>query len=508
MTEFNKLTVGIAVMTLIFTAIMSGSPANGEEKNALLKKGDKWAMGAEEDFSHLFDEIAENYTKEINGEAQDFVNYTYNNEGNVGFYYTSEVLDNASGMYKVRSEEAFYIHTYTESTFKFKALPVEGNHTNVTEKDSGMGTEWNGVSTAQKTVKVQMGIDLVVKTITTNYYLQNTMNLDHTNISFFIGAKFIFAGENIPEFLYGNSSYNSEDDSTTYEWMDVSYSNPMLKGKVSMDFNLNLAFDPAVNLFDLPINEGDVWNGTTNVAVSGDIGGIIDIEKPRDVPLDMLQEFYGEVNNYFSEGGINKTISKWSDLFPIYIPNEWLPVDELGDNITIENNRFVLSRNTIPEPLDYSFTTGEKRNVTLPNGTVVETYEIVPSTENEAWESGARDGGYDGGSDAAPVDVRFFVDPETGKSMEAEARYSDQMTGSEVVLTTKPVKVADAEKVLNDKADPDHPEDGGVNTGRTFGFAGSEGGSGGSTPFPGVPLLTAAVFVGSILYLKRRKVRD
>ncbi len=500
-----------AIMT--FMLVMCSISASAEETNEPMNKGDKWAFGAEEDFSELFDEFFNEIQPELDSEVEGFVDYSYGNEGTIGVYYVSEVLDDANNLYKVQSELGIYIHTYAEVVAVFDNIPKEGNHTNVTEGEDEKGhPTWDGAPTAGKTVRAMAGFDIVVKVISTNYYTRDTLSLDHTNITFYVGIENEMAAVNFPEIMYGDSTYNDEDESETYDWMDVRYHDISLGGVISIDLNLNLAFEQAVNMFDLPIKEGDIWNGTTNITASGDLGGTFDIREPMGVPDHITQEFYSTINQRFAEIEIDKIISQWSDLFPVHIPNDWIPVDDLDENITIENNRFVLPETPSPEPVNYSFTTGEKRNVTLPSGTIVEAFEIIPYDEDEHDDDGDDEGDRSRGEDDyeeeeyLPFQVTNFISGEDGRLVKMEAEI-EVLEEAGIELEADPVEPTTAESALDSKADPGDPKSGGVNTDRDIGYPEEKKGDDDGIPGPIATGTLAALCVATVMVMRKGKPR-
>jgi len=513
-------------MGFFLPALLSAPPAagSGSREGPGWQEGDKWAFGDEENFSRVFDDVFRSIEDEIAENASGFVVYAYQKEGVVGFYYESEVVNAADGLYEIRSTAAIYFHVFFAVKLDFTGLPVEGNHSNVREGENDKGQPtWEGVETTPLTVQAEAGLDVVVKSTQINYFTQDGLNLSRMDYSFEVGVEYTIMGKNIPEVRYSEgSTYDEETDTETYDWMYVEYHDASWEGRVSADVNLNMRFTPAVNLFDLPIVEGEVWNGTTDVTVSGDLGGVIDLEEPRGVPADVLQDFYDDVNEGLGEAKIDKTVDRWNDLFPLYIPNDWLPLEDLDENVTVQNNRFVLTESVIADA-EYSFTTGENRTITLDNGTEITVYEIVPydeGDEEEEWdeegdgETGSRNGGgYDNDEDddwddddddvEPPFNVSFFVSPDDGRLMKMEVE-SEPLEEAGVELEAEPVEPVVAETAIGTRADPKEPRKGGTNEFREFALVDTSGGDDDTPGFGLWGVVVAAAVSGNLMRRRKR----
>jgi len=485
---------GFSIPALLAMPVTSGEKVE-------MQKGEKWAFGAEEDFSYVFDEVFNEIKNEIDEEAAGFVDYDYENEGTVGFYYQSEVMDDTEDLYKITSTTAFYFHVFFGGKLDFTRLPVEGNHSNVKEGEDAKGhPTWEGVNTIPLTMKAEAGLDVVARATQTNYFTQDGLNLKKMELSFEFGVEYIIMGKNIPEIHYsGESSYDEETETETYEWMDVTYHDVSWEGKISVDVNFNVDFSPAVNLFDLPIEEGEIWDGTTDITISGDMGGVIDLKKPKGAPPELFEEFYEGVNEGFMAADINKVVTDWGDLFPLYIPNDWLPFEDLDENVRIQGNRFVLQEMEI-EDVEYEFTTGENRTITLDGGDTMKVYEIV-EYEDE-WDSRAGDD-WEEESEGA----KLFVSPDNGRPMKMEVE-SEVLEEAGVEIEAEPVEPVVAEMAIATKANPDKPTEGGTNEGRTFSlvkYSGSEDDEAGY--IPAFTLSTAVLAVGLSGFIFRRRKR-
>jgi len=358
--------------------------------------GDQWAVGTEQDFSELFNAATEEMRAELDNET-DVRSYSFNNEGVIGVYYTSEVVDDANDLFQVDSALGLYAHAYSENSVTLKSMPLPGNYTDVREEYDEETDEWVYVNVpkSDRTITVKAGVDMVTRLSTTMFHQQDALAIERAEMTFSLGAEFEFRGTNLPEEGHGESEYDGESDTETYEWYDFEYRTIAWGGSAEANYKLIIDFDPALNFYDLPITQGEIWGGESNITVSGEVWGVIDLDEPEGVPSEIMDEFYDNLNGGFEAANITKNINRWGDLFPLYIPNTWMPFEDLNDeiddetdgevdlNLRIDSNRFKWGPISSPEPLPYNFTTGEQKSITLPGGDTVTAFEIVPY-EDEA----------------------------------------------------------------------------------------------------------------------------
>ena len=424
----------LLLISVLLALVLTLAPMAGVAEEPVWQVGDQWAVGTEQDFSELFDAATEELRAELDNKT-DIRSYSLSNEGVAGVYYTSEVVDDANDLFKVESELGFYIHVYSENSVTAKNVPLPGNYTDVREEydEETDSYEYVNVPKADRTVTVKAGADFVARLSTTLFHQQDTLAVERAEMTFTLGASFEFRGTNLPYEEYGDDEW--DNDTGTYEWYNFEYRTAAWGGSAEANYKLIIDFEPALNLYDLPITEGEIWGGESNITVSGEIWGVIDLDEPEGVPSDEMNKLYDGLNDGFSEANITKNINRWSDLFPLYIPSTWMPFDDLNDefndeadgevdlNLRIESNRFKWGPVSSPEPLSYNFTTGENRTVTLPGGATVTAFEIVP------YEDEARSGDYESFSDSVSAGEEnrhnFYVGDDYPEELEIDYWFNE-----------------------------------------------------------------------------------
>ena len=115
--------VAIAMLASILLLLTPASTA--VEESAVFNVGDTWALGHEFDIMEELDSFTKEILEELDaeiannptGELGDLMGYSLNeNEGVIGVYYTSEVVDDFDEQIHIKSEEAFYIHTAVDTS--------------------------------------------------------------------------------------------------------------------------------------------------------------------------------------------------------------------------------------------------------------------------------------------------------------------------------------------------------------------------------------------------------
>ena len=243
----------------------------------------------------------------------------------------------------------------------------------------------------------------------------------------------------VTDSIFSDCDENEEEkEARCYENVEVIYETAVLAMEAEASINLLFDFgDNPMNAMDLPLEDKKYWEGELDrVTISGNIGGNIDLEKPKlsicpELDCDNLpemQELYSGITDVLQEMHDNETvgitvdrnndglpdvITEWNNIFPIYIPEIWMDeifqqiADEIacdeeesaeeGDdcdetaeeeyeklNLRIENNRFAFGPYNLHdiddfEPLPYAFETGDKESIKGTDGETYEGYQVLPA---------------------------------------------------------------------------------------------------------------------------------
>ena len=480
--------------------------------------GDSWAVGNEVDFSWIFDELTSELRTPLDDSVGDSTfpvkSYDINNEGSLGLYHKGEVVDDLDFMYHIKSETGFYTHIATDWQATVE-LPVAGYYEDVEERcdDEGCKTllaDGTEMPVAVQQVGFTAGFDQVERIAVESWWTQDEIDLTKIDITLSQGTEFDFSVLNAPNFTDEWSGSDGESDTEYYDWKEVRYDSVSWGGSTEVSFHLLLEFDEPMNVLDLPIEEGEIWGGSTLVTISGDLGGTIDLDKPVSSAcpeedcdqLLELQELYKNLTENFAEMDVDRSFQSWGDLFPLHIPSNWMQelldaaldqmeeeerdaYDDSGANLRIEGNRFYFGPVEIPEPIHYNFTTGGRLNVPLADGSTVEAFEVLPYVSEEEREDDSgnedpmdpsdpgREGeedeeneenereGEDEMDEGLPVEAHSYIASDTGRIayMHMDMPVPGDESGERTIsLEAEEVTFAEADAAIDQKADPSNPQ--------------------------------------------------
>ena len=458
------------LMVFLTALCLLGSQAStAVEDTPIFTVGEKWAFGEEidlmEEVSAEISELEKNIADAIaNGEAKDnasgieLKSFDLKNKAILGFYHTGEIIDDFDNMYHIQTEQSLYSHTVIGTTVA-AMLPNAGTYdlrlecTN-TEDEGEENCQLTDATTkkplalTEKSAEISGGVHYVAKITEDTWWTQDSHQMVKTELTVKLSSMAEINIKNVPNITYtdGVSLLETEleprfddcedsgNNSTEicYETVKLIMETIVLGLDSETSFHIIIEFDKnePVNVFDLPLKENEYWEGKTNVTISGDFGGKIDVRKPEitacpDLDCDKLpemQELYSALTDAIQEFHSNETIditvdrnndgmpdviTEWNDIFPMYIPELWMDdifkrvadevtcddndpeCDETAEeeyeklNLRIENNRFAFGPYSVPaeEGIPYAFETDEKQTATASDGTSYEGFQVFPTNE-------------------------------------------------------------------------------------------------------------------------------
>jgi len=234
----------------IFTTPVSAEAAPEWEE------GDGWAFGKEVDMEADLADTLEwgkgQLATALNGTVD-----TLTLEGKVAVYAAFEVTDVTEDEYVVstRLGVQFMADAHVKVTAQ---LPNEGVY-------PFMGDPWSAENTSSKQVSVDLKVDFALVVEGTITLDKATLALKELDYDFKTSAYVSFVAKNIfsedYDFL-GNTTIDYQD----YDVL------------IKMDVNLHalITFDPALNIYDFPLEDGDEWVVDSVANVSGEVSGFFD----------------------------------------------------------------------------------------------------------------------------------------------------------------------------------------------------------------------------------------
>lgn len=236
--------------------------------------GESWAMGKEVDFGS---NIMENET-EFNSLLQAAINMTIDDfdvQGQACYYLMFKVIGDTATTCTVEAKGAFKLATQVDVSVTGK-LPVAGTYDDASEAMMPSST----VPKETKTISLDLTQKLGLVMTSTIIIQKSTMAI--TNMTLETNAAFMMEVDatNIPEV------------NSTGLLDKISYKNYDMGVKANVDVVMYMDFAPPLDLFQLPVVQGEVWyTNVSEVTVNGHISGLIDA---HGLPDELLEEIFTE----------------------------------------------------------------------------------------------------------------------------------------------------------------------------------------------------------------------
>jgi len=308
---FMKKLIGTMLCMLTFLALLVSLavPALAAPANApVWEEGTKWAYGTESDIGAEFADELEGLSTMLEGETGGTVN-ELSIDGEVGMWLLFEVSDVTSTEYVLSATMAGRVSL--DATISVTA-----------DMDKAGTYAWDEEPEQEEmTVFVDASVDaaLVIEVETT--FDKSTMAIKSIDLSVKINAALDFEAENIP-----NSDWDWDNFTQT-----VWYDDYDISAELEMSLDMLLEFDPALNLWDFPLDEGDQWTVSSTATLSGSMSGLLDV---RGLPEDMEDELFNE--EFVEETGITGFPIRFEELNADDSPFNNGEIEETSEEIELE----------------------------------------------------------------------------------------------------------------------------------------------------------------------------
>ncbi|MBS3789998.1 MAG: hypothetical protein KGY66_03685 [Candidatus Thermoplasmatota archaeon] len=272
----EKMTCG-SVLLISILLVVSFVPMNSSAQAEApeWEEGDEWAMGFEGDiqemFSPAFDMVDENLDPE---EEEDLEEVDYNVSGEIGYYQIYEVTEAGDDGYTMEIEAGggVSVEGYFEATGEME--------------EEGTYNQSEDIPKETKTISMEGDLHYSIDIAGTVEFDENFAIENITNLEVKIEASGTFTAENIPDHEY---DWENETETISYEDYDGSFS-------VDILVELEIDFEPALDFFNFPIEEGEEWTADSEITITGSYEGEIDAEGlPEEIEEGIEDEFDQEL---------------------------------------------------------------------------------------------------------------------------------------------------------------------------------------------------------------------
>ena len=278
--EMKKLGI-VVLVTLLITALLIPTPTSAQAQQPEWEEGDAWAMGSEGDIQEIFspalDRLDDMIEQEVE-EEEDLEEIDYDIEGEVGFYQIYEVVEANDDGYVME----FEIGGGIQASGSFEA-------TGELEEAGEYDTD-EDIPKETKTISAEAEIFFMIDIQGTVQYDEDHA-IEEIELEYNLEFSAEFSMEN-----FQSRDYDWENDTVTIEYEDFS-------GSISVEIGIQfqMEFEPALDLFNFPIEENTDWVAESEMTVSGSYEGVIDIddeEMPEEFQ-EMIEEIEEELEQEF-----------------------------------------------------------------------------------------------------------------------------------------------------------------------------------------------------------------
>lgn len=185
-------------------------------------------------------------------------------------------------------------------------MPKVGNY-NISDADGldfigNIDFEALDIPTEDKEVNLDLAMDFAFILSGTMTLEKDTFAIKNVDLTLKTAAVLSFDAKNLPTITYDTFYDWGSWSATSYVLYNVSYGNYDVDLKASFDANLNIAFEPALNIYEFPMNVGDEWDIDSNVTITGGMKGFFDA---TGLTQEMEDGLFGE-DGLLSESGFTE----------------------------------------------------------------------------------------------------------------------------------------------------------------------------------------------------------
>ncbi len=308
--NINKKILRVSAIVLMVIIAVTFIPANTEAAEIPeWEEGDSWAMGYEDDMDELFTSIIKEFEQDIEEddeleEITQIEDIDFDLDGEIGFYQIFEVSDVHEDGYIV--EMNIGGGAYVEGSLTITAeMPVEGTYTEEDFEDPDeipMETKelsLNGgvYHTLDIDGTIEYNEDIAIEQISLDMNNEISATVEVQNVpfseEFMIGMLPMFADDFDTEPIEppeDSIELLEREEEPPIEDIVIDYTDYDFSVTADMTTSLDIEFDPALDIFDFPIEVDEEWDAESEISITGTYEGIIDVEGLPPALEELLEE--------------------------------------------------------------------------------------------------------------------------------------------------------------------------------------------------------------------------
>ena len=155
-----------------------------------------------------------------------------------------------------------------------------------------------GIGTENKAVTLDLAMDFALIIGGKVIMEKDTLDIKSMDLTLKAAAVISFDAKNIPEIPKPELIYSNAIIPTNILF-NISYDNYDVDVRGVFDANLNVEFEPALNIYKFPMELHDTWAINSNATISGGMKGFLDV---TGLPKESEDKLFGE-EGFLSEAG-------------------------------------------------------------------------------------------------------------------------------------------------------------------------------------------------------------
>jgi len=273
MNRFTKISV-LFIVIAMFASVLVPFTSNAQANEPEWEVGDEWSMGYEKELDNLFTpafDMIDNQTQN----SEEISDISYNLDGKIGFYQIYKIKDEGNDHYTMRIKAGGGLKVSGDFSMTGE-LPKEGTHT---------ADEYDKLPTEGKTVSGEGDMQFSIDISGTANFTKEDKSVKDLHLTVTIKASGDYKINNWPD-EETNWDWENGTVTQTAEYKDYDGG---FDGKV--ESTIDVTFEPALDLFDYPIQTGEEWGINSTMTVSGTYSGEIDAHGlPEEIKKSLEDE--------------------------------------------------------------------------------------------------------------------------------------------------------------------------------------------------------------------------
>lgn len=276
--------ISILIVIACVLSITVPSVVSAQAEAPEWKEEDKWAMGSNFDLVPNLQETQsdiEEFLENINVTLTRF-----DLKGSGASWVLWEVTDVTNTDYEITMRAGVKIATELHITVEGE-MPSPGTY-NVGNPLIWIMSGMPDVPKQQKEISIDLDEDFAIFASGRLILEKETLAVKSIDWQMKSSSIIDFEAKNIPSLdIQGNS-------------ITITYTNYDISIRFDLNLNLNIAFDPYLDIYQFPFDVGDSWLVDSNATVSGTIGGFLDI---KGLPDNIKEKIFSD--EFVEETGIS-----------------------------------------------------------------------------------------------------------------------------------------------------------------------------------------------------------